>query len=313
MPVDASTVKAAPEPLSFGSRQTTITPKNGYFVGEFFAMGCPCQVLMETDDVQLAEGLLAKVRDEAWRIEARWSRYLSSSLVQQINQAPDQVHVLDAETASLMDYCHQLWQLSEGAFDITSGVLRQVWTFDGGDSVPSQSKVEDILQYVGWHKASWQSPNLRLLPDMQIDLGGVGKEYAVDLCATRLCQHSDISCLVNFGGDCAVSRARKRAPGWDVGIESTAALGEAGTRVLLQEGALATSGNSHRFVWYNGERLSHILDARTGWPVPQAPRSVTVQANTCLEAGMFATLACLHGGSAQEFLEQGDVRYWLRA
>lgn len=268
MPADADIVSAAPEPLSFGSRQTTITPKDDYFVGEFFAMGCPCQVLMETDDVQLAEGLLAKVRDEAWRIEARWSRYLSSSLVQRVNQAPAQMHALDVETASLMDYCDQLWQLSEGAFDITSGVLRQIWTFDGGDRVPSPADVGDILQYVGWHKVTWQSPNLQLLPNMQIDLGGVGKEYAVDLCTARLRQHTDISCLVNFGGDCAVSRARKIVPGWDVGIESTAALGEAGTRVLLQEGALATSGNSHRFVW--------------------------------------------HSGAAREFLDQGDVTYWLQ-
>jgi FAD:protein FMN transferase len=299
--------------MSFGSRQTTITPKSGYFIGEFPAMGCPCQVLMETDDVHLAEGLLAKVRDEAWRIEASWSRYLSTSLVQKINQAPSQVHVLDTETASLMDYCHQLWQLSEGAFDITSGVLRQVWTFDGGDTVPLQAEVEDMLQCVGWHKVTWQSPKLQLLPNMQIDLGGVGKEYAVDLCTTRLRQHSDISCLVNFGGDCAVSRSRKLAPGWDVGIESTASIGQARSRVLLQEGALATSGNSHRFVWHNGKRLSHILDARTGWPVSNAPRSVTVQAGTCLEAGMIATLACLQGVSAGEFLDQSELMYWLEA
>lgn len=268
---------------------------------------------METDDVQFAEHLLAKVRDEAWRIEARWSRYLSTSLVQKINHAPAEMHALDAESASLIDYCYQLWRLSDGAFDITSGVLRQVWNFDGGDSVPAQAAVEDMLQYVGWHKVSWQSPNLQMLPSMQIDLGGVGKEYAVDLCAKRLHEHSDISCLVNFGGDCAVSRARKLAPGWDVGIESTASVGQVRSRVLLQEGALATSGNSHRFVWHNGKRLSHILDARTGWPVSNAPRSVTVQANTCLEAGMFATLACLNGGTAREFLDQSDVTHWLQA
>ena len=275
-------------------------------------MGCPCQLLMETDDVQLAERLLAKVRDEAWRIEARWNRYLATSLVQQINLAPDQVHVLDTETAALMDYCHQLWQLSDGAFDITSGVLRRAWNFDGGTEVPTQHEVNEILHHVGWHKVSWQSPNLQLQPHLQIDLGGVGKEYAVDLCVARLQQYSDISCLVNFGGDCAVSKPRQVGPGWEVGIESTASPGLAETRVLLQEGALATSGSSHRFVWHNGERLSHILDARTGWPVFRAPRSVTVQANTCLEAGMFATLACLNGATAKQFLNDADVRYWLQ-
>ena len=149
-------------------------------------------------------------------------------------------------------------------------------------------------------------------PGMQIDLGGVGKEYAVDLCSARLAQHSDISCLVNFGGDCAVSRPPVLRAGWEVGIERVDTPGRASEKISLAVGALATSGNAHRFVWHEGKKLSHILDARTGWPVTHAPRSITVQATSCLEAGMFATLACLQGEGAAEILEAGPEKYWIQ-
>ena len=62
---------------------------------------------------------------------------------------------------------------------------------------------------------------------------------------------------------------------------------------------------------WNGRRLGHILDPLTGWPVESAPRSVTVLAKTCLEAGTLATLAMLHGPGALEFLEAQAVRFWL--
>ena len=71
----------------------------------------------------------------------------------------------------------------------------------------------------------------------------------------------------------------------------------------LEHGALATSGDSHRFLLKAGVRYSHILDPRTGWPVADAPRSVTVAASSCTEAGLLATLAMLQGAGARAFLE----------
>ena len=79
----------------------------------------------------------------------------------------------------------------------------------------------------------------------------------------------------------------------------------------LEHGALATSGDSRRYLLKNGVRYGHILDPRTGWPVPGSPRSVTVAASTCTEAGLLSTLALLHGARAQQFLEEEGVRYWI--
>jgi thiamine biosynthesis lipoprotein len=79
----------------------------------------------------------------------------------------------------------------------------------------------------------------------------------------------------------------------------------------LEHGALATSGDSRRYLLKDGVRYGHILDPRTGWPVADAPRSVTVAASSCTEAGLLSTLALLNGARASEFLEEQGVRFWL--
>jgi thiamine biosynthesis lipoprotein len=97
-----------------------------------------------------------------------------------------------------------------------------------------------------------------------------------------------------------------------VGIENTAVRKQAASRVLeLRRGALATSGDTHRFVLANGTRYAHILNPRSGWPVRDAPRSVTVAAATCTQAGMLTTLAVLAGSGAERFLEAERVAHWV--
>ena len=122
--------------------------------------------------------------------------------------------------------------------------------------------------------------------------------------------------LINLGGDLAATRARSGERPWRVGIEdvSTAVAGErrAVRLIDLVTGAVATSGDTHRFVNANGERLPHILDPRSGIPVRGAPRSVTVSASTCTNAGMLTTLAMLRGPGAEGFLESEEVRHWIQ-
>jgi thiamine biosynthesis lipoprotein len=97
-----------------------------------------------------------------------------------------------------------------------------------------------------------------------------------------------------------------------VGVEDPATPGAGPLgRLELERGALATSGDARRFVLVAGRRLGHILDPRTGWPVEGAPRSVTVMAASCIEAGTLATLAILRGPDAARFLEEQGVQHWL--
>jgi thiamine biosynthesis lipoprotein len=145
---------------------------------------------------------------------------------------------------------------------------------------------------------------------MELDFGGIGKEYAVDRVVTLIEQIEKAPVLVNFGGDLRTAGAPPSSGAWQVGIESLAATGKASNLIKLSTGALATSGDTRRFIEIDGQRYGHIIDARTGWPAPDSPRSITVAADTCSQAGTFTTLAMLQGERAEEFLKGEGVRHW---
>lgn len=293
------------------ARTISIDRADGCWRGQFQAMASPCEILCEVELEADAEQFASAAASEVWRIEDKFSRYLPDNIVDRINTADGQSIELDTETAHLIEFSATLCQLSGGRFDITSGILRRVWNFDGSDKLPSAAAVGYILESIGWDRVKWRTPTLQMPSGMQIDLGGVGKEYAVDCAIKILRDTGDESCLLNLGGDLAVTSQPKQREGWKVGIEALDSEYPAADRLLtLQVGALATSGDARRYLLKDGVRYSHILDPRTGWPVPDAPRSVTVAADTCTQAGMLSTFAMLEGKGAEEFLDAQGVRYW---
>jgi thiamine biosynthesis lipoprotein len=280
------------------------------YLHTFLAMATPCEVRVETDDGSLAHRVAGAVEAEARRIEARFSRYRSDSVVGQINAAGGKRVVVDAETAHLLDFANQCFELSAGLFDITSGVVRRAWTFDGSGNVPSPAQVQPLRRLVGWQKVTWRKPCIALPAGMEIDLGGLAKEYAVDRALTAGRVICAAPMLVNFGGDLAVSGPRDKGGRWTVAIASVESDNAMAGMLELAGGALATSGDARRFLLKDGVRYGHILNPRTGWPVKDTPRSVTVAAASCVEAGMTATLAMLQGKRAEAFLKREGVRAW---
>jgi FAD:protein FMN transferase len=283
---------------------------DGGFVLTFRAMGSPCEVRIDTADRALAARLGKMAEDEALRIEHKYSRYRPDSLLSRINASNGTPMTVDPETAELLDYAAQFHALSEGRFDITSGVLRRVWRFDQSDGVPTDAEVAAVLPYVGWDRVTWRRPQITLPPGMEIDFGGLGKEYAVDTTVLKLQAASRAPFLVNFGGDLRVSGPKANGSRWRVAIESVETVSTAEAMLDLARGALTTSGDAQRYLLRDGVRYGHILDPRTGWPVRDPPRSVTVAAPSCMEAGLISTLAMLHGAGAEAFLEAEGVEAW---
>ena len=275
----------------------------------FTAMASPCLVLVDTPDPVLGAELGALVRGEARRIEAKFTRY-QPSVVTRINERAGDAVDVDPETADLLDFAALMHRLSGGLFDITSGALRRIWRFDRASAAPSAAQVEAVLPLIGWHRVEWSRPVLRLQPGMEIDFGGIGKEYAVDRALLLAQAHSSAPLMVNFGGDLRVSGPRADGSAWVVGIEDVDRAGATAGRLELSHGALATSGDAYRHVMSDGLRLGHVLDPRSGWPIPDAPRSVTVHAGTCTEAGQLAKLALLSGMGAEKLLRDEGVRAW---
>jgi thiamine biosynthesis lipoprotein len=271
-------------------------------------MASPCEVLLVGVTEAQAVRSVQQVADEAWRVEMTFSRYRDDNLICRINSANGRTVTVDAELAGLLDYSATLFALSDGAFDITSGVLRRAWTFDGSDHVPDKSEIKALRPLIGWDKVEWKKPELTLKPGMEIDLGGIGKEYAVDRCADQLLAEGIRGGLVNFGGDIRVLGPQHDGTAWQIGVEKVTPRDTLPV-VQLKSGAVATSGDARRYVIRNGRRYGHILDPRTGYPVDGAPRSVTVIDQTCTQAGLLATLAMLQGVRAERFLPTQGVRH----
>jgi thiamine biosynthesis lipoprotein len=273
-------------------------------------MGCPCEVLVDAGDEATARRAAAAVAAEAWRVEQKFSRYRDDNVVHAINTAEGRPVEVDEETTRLLDFAASCYKDSDGLFDITSGVLRRVWQFDGSDRLPEPAAVREVLKLVGWGKVQWRSPRLTMPAGMQIDFGGIGKEYAVDRAAELAAAASGAPLLVNFGGDIRVIAPRRDGRPWLVAIENVAP-GVTPPLVAVKRGAVTTSGDARRYLLKNGLRYGHILDPRNGWPVKGAPRSVTVLEVNCTQAGLLSTLAILQGAGAEQFLRKLKVRHWV--
>jgi thiamine biosynthesis lipoprotein len=278
----------------------------------FMAMASPCELLMSRIEREAALELGSLVAQEAWAIERKYSRYREDSVTAWIHRHRGTEIKVDEETCGLIDFAKQCFELSGGMFDITSGVLRRAWTFDGSDRLPDSAEIEHLLPLVGFDKIKWQSPRLLLPAGMELDFGGIGKEYAVDKAYDKLTARRATPFLINFGGDLRANRPPPQGA-WQIGIERPDTDKDAAMVLELEHGALATSGDARRFLLKNGIRYGHILDPHTGWPVLGAPRSITVAASSCTEAGLISTMALLHGAGARAFLEEQGVRFWILA
>jgi thiamine biosynthesis lipoprotein len=276
-------------------------------------MGSPCEIQLYAPAARVAADVAEQVMADVERLEARYSRYRETSLLCEINRvaAAGGTIVVDEETTALLNYAATCHAQSGGLFDITSGVLRRAWNFRSG-VVPSAAEVRELLDVVGWHRLRWEPPTLTFtLPGMELDFGGIVKEYAADRAAALCREHAIAHGLVNLGGDIAVIGPHPDGAPWSIGVRHPRQAGSVLATVSLHRGALATSGDYERCIAIDGERFGHILDPRTGWPVRQMA-SVSVVADLCVIAGSASTIAMLKQAEGPAWLEELGVRHlWV--
>jgi thiamine biosynthesis lipoprotein len=289
----------------------TIEQKSDHIIGRFAAMASPCELLIETQDPLLANHLTSLAYKESQRIEQKFSRYLPNNLMANINHNKGKAVAIDDETFRLLEFSNSCFELSDGMFDITSGILRKAWKFDGSDNVPTPNAVKVLMPHIGWQKVKYTQSSITLAKGMELDFGGIGKEYAVD-CVAKLCAESapTTSIVVNFGGDIQVTRPRHNKQPWHIGIENPDDDNSNNKVLKIISGGLATSGDARRYLLKGGKRYSHILNPETGYSIENAARSVTVSAPHCIQSGLLATLALLKGVKAEAFLEEQAVKFW---
>ncbi|MFT5162890.1 MAG: thiamine biosynthesis lipoprotein [Alteromonadaceae bacterium] len=273
-------------------------------------MGSPCLIQCFSTSQTAADPIFAPIKAEVARLEKKYSRYLPDSLLSQINQQAgfDQPVTIDQETHGILQFAHQAYALSDGLFDITSGVLRQAWDFKTG-TVPTPSQLASVLPLIGWSKVQWNEQQITLpTKGMEIDLGGIVKEYAVDRCVALLTE-AKVKALINLGGDIGVTATPPQDHVWDVGIRHP----RKGTNdrigsIPLTHGAIAASGDYERCILLNGKRYNHILNPKTGYPI-EGLATVCIWAERCVLAGTLTTIAMLKGPSGPNWLKALDMPY----
>ncbi|PXW84931.1 thiamine biosynthesis lipoprotein [Nitrosomonas sp. Nm84] len=276
-------------------------------------MGSPCSIQLYARNSAMGKRAAKIAMDDVYRLEARYSRYRDDSFLSEINRTAARGGriTVDDETAGLLDYAATCYQQSDGLFDVTSGILRQAWDFKSG-VIPEQATIHALLKKIGWHKLSWQRPVLTFtVPDMQIDLGGVVKEYAVDR-AAALCWNAGIRHgIVNLGGDIKIIGPHDDGSPWRVAIRHPRQSEGVLTTLLLHSGALASSGDYERCITLNGLRYGHVLNPQTGWPVNYMA-AVSVIGDFCVVAGSASTIGMLKEEQGADWLDAlGLPHLWV--
>lgn len=246
------------------------------------------------------------------------STYIETSEISRLNAAAGgEVLSLSPPTREMLTVAASYSALSGGAFDITIAPLMQLWGFREGrppTALPDPAARAALLPLVDYRLVEQDTAGARLARrGMRVDLGGIAKGYAVDVCFDALQRDGCRDLLVNLGGNMRGAGEPQPGRSWRVGVRNPfdrAAL--LGTLNLPDGWAVATSGNYEQFVEIEGVRYAHIMDPRTGQPV-QGMAGVTVLSHRAVEADALSTALFVAGleGAPAMLREAPDVEALL--
>jgi thiamine biosynthesis lipoprotein len=271
------------------------------------AMACEFEVLLNAGQYSHAGEAALAVLDLVDQLESQLTVYRDDSEISRLNHSADQRDVeVEPRLFSLLEQAAEISRETNGGYDITSGPLSKAWGFYRRDGrVPGPSELSDVMQRVGMH-------NIELIPDknairflrpgVEINLGSIGKGYALDRMRELLIAEGIESFLLHGGNSSVLARGRShesgvrsqepvdddRCSGWWIGLRHPLLPERRIGEILLHNRALGTSGSGTQFFIHDGRRYGHILDPRNGWPA-EGTLSTTVAADSAAEADALAT------------------------
>lgn len=277
----ASSVTTVPQPDARGIRRV-----------EFRALGTHCVIQFRHPGDDVSRGFLAAALGWLAGFEAKFSRFRPDSVISRINAAAGREWVpVDAETEHLLDLAADLHQLTDGILDPTMLPLLRVWDWKTvHEKLPDKAEIKAALALTGFRKIQ-RKPGRVFLPQagMGLDFGGFGKEFAVDQLVGIARGHGIQDALIDLGRDLYAIGGNGQHPFWHVGLEDARSPGTCWGGLAVSDFGVAVSGDGLRRFEHNGVRYGHILDPRSGWPVANGLRGVSVLAPTCLQAGIYST------------------------
>jgi thiamine biosynthesis lipoprotein len=269
-------------------------------------MGTSIYVEVWSDDAAKGEAAIDAVMAEMRRIDDLMSHYKPESQLSQINARAAQEPVqVDAELFDLIKLSTHYSIITEGAFDITYASVGHLYDYPHHVK-PTEEQIKAALPGVNWRNMLLDPVHHTVRfehPGMRIDLGGIGKGYAVDRCIAILQARGFQHALVNAGGDSRIIGDRMGRP-WVVGIRNPDDKNKVVTRIPIVNSAMSTSGDYERYFDEGGVRYHHIIDPRTGHSASKV-RSATILGPTATETdGMSKTAFVLGPEKALEIINR---------
>lgn len=251
-------------------------------------------------------------------INAVMSTYDPKSELSRLNRrnAPKSAEVSD-ELMQVLQAASRVHMLSQGAFDPSVGPLVNLWGF-GPETVtafPNEAEIRSHLELVGYSRVHLDKNNRQVTrpAGMVIDLSAIAKGYGVDQVAQILDRAGYTNYLVEIGGELRASGANASNKPWHIAIEKPVP-GQRQVHGIINVSGLgmATSGDYRNFFEKDGQRYSHTLDPRTGYPVRHSLVSVTVLADDCMTADALATAFMVMGREkAAALAEAEEIAAWF--
>lgn len=236
-------------------------------------------------------------------INDQMSTYRAESEISRFNRHADRAwFAVSRPTAQVVASAQRISAMCEGVYDVTVGPLVNLWHFgpeQAGESIPSNQQIAEAMARVGYEQIEVRlnPPALRKQRgDIYVDLSAIAKGYAVDRIAQFLDGQSIRGYLIELGGEIRTKGTKNDGSPWRVGIE-TPTLERRGIRRLVNLGdqAMATSGDYRNYFEKEGRRYTHMIDPRTGRPVDHHLASVTIVADSCIDADALATAVMVLG------------------
>ncbi|WP_439101674.1 FAD:protein FMN transferase [Congregibacter sp.] len=271
------------------------------------------------------EELRSLIDAELQAINQALSTYIPDAEISLLNAEPgDVTRTLSPRFATVLDAALSIGAVTDGAYDITVGPLVELWGFGARTrepTPPSDSDIADAMARVGAERLFWKADSATLSrpAGMRIDLSSIAKGYAVDQLSELLAEQGITNSLVEIGGELRASGVRPEGGLWRLAVESPdpsqARFIEA---IAAGDAAVATSGDYRNYFEYQGQRYSHLVDPRSGYPVAHELVSVTVIDRQCMIADALATALLVLGldsalelaereGIAAHFVSRGDA------
>ena len=265
-------------------------------------MGTELKVILYAHDESQAAYAINAILDELDERARPINNYNPNSEVSQLaNLELGKRHTLSAELFEVLTEAKRWHNLTDNAFDVTAGATMELWSkARKRQSLPSNEDIGEAQKNSGWSKLSLNSDGTSgntitiNAEKIQVNVSGIATGYLIDRAMTVLKQHGIECALIDIGGDIIVSNPPPESDGWKVDVAGLRESDPVQSRMVLKNQAVTTSGDLNQFLEIDGIRYSHIIDPKTGRPVPRRV-SVTVVAQKAIDADAAATAISVLG------------------